>query len=458
MTSGVGAPTAVGWSGPLGVTLTGEADVQAACGLMHVHGRRFGRPTALEFDYASALGAELAGLGFAAAELGRARWIPVRALTTSVAQAALLAVSPYLAAATADEPVGPFEPGGPPFVSVEGIAFDLDTDDEGAWSRFWTVLGAEHRHVAQGWLTFPHRYETACCPLPPELFALTARTPIVAVEDIAEETGPTVARLARRAVEDLPPYVVSALPTADLTPDPRREARPDAAPLSGIVVVESVRRTRGPVAGLLLGFLGATVVRVEPPGGDPDRAVRPLVDETSARYHAFNRDKRVVELDPGTPAGLLELAELLAGADVFVHDWTSDEAVARSLDPQALDQARPGLVTAYLSGSAGEFPVQARTGVPHTLMTVVDVFGGVVAARAVVEALTWRRRTGQGQYAEASRSAAASRLNARTRLRSASPRTVPVCTDLAALGADPAFAAVLRRDGCLVPVSPWTVS
>ncbi|QFZ19931.1 CoA transferase [Saccharothrix syringae] len=458
--------TAVPWSGPVDLPLGGELDVQAACGLMHVHGRRFGRPTPLAVDYASIVAGELSATGTRALELARLRGAPVRVATTSVAQAALLAVAQYLAAATADEPVGPFAVGGPPFVSADGVAFELEAPEAEAWRRFWTALRADPRAVARSWRPFADRFATATCPLPPELTGAAARLPVHLLERTAAVTGMTLVRVAHRALDHLPPYRLVELPGASVpaVPVPR-----GPLPLSGLVVLESTRRVQGPLAGHLLGQLGATVVRVEPPGGDPTRVASPLTcpssGPVSARFHALNRGKQVVEVDLGTVAGRHELLDLAAGADVFLHDWAPGEAERWSLRARDVARARPGVVYAHASGWGGElgdrppvgtdFVVQAHAGVPPSLMTVLEVFAGVVCAQGVVAALVRRVREGAGQAVSASLLSAAARLNARAARRCTAPLAVPVCTDLAALAADPRFARAVVRDGCAMPAPCW---
>ncbi|RKT54895.1 CoA transferase [Saccharothrix australiensis] len=531
----VAAPEAVTWAGPVDLPLGGESDVQAACGLMHVHGRRYGRPTRLGLDYASITASELAGIGAVAVELARARGLALRAATTSVAQAALLTVSQYLAAATAERWPEPYLPGGPPFVSADGVPFEVEALEAEVWRRFWAALDAPDRAVARGWRPFQHRFATATCPLPVELTALTGRTPIHVLENAARSTGMSLVRVASRAVDDLPAYRVTALGDVPARPgeasapppgeesgrssgeeccrssgetpgrssgeEPGRssgegcgpssgEALPSSAcgwsargasgwsaadapavppggalPLSGLVVLESCRRVQGPLAGHLLGLLGASVVRIEPPGGDPARWVPPVVGDGSARFLALNRGKRVEEVDLGTVAGRREALELASAADVFLHDWAPGKAAAWALRAGDVARARPGVVYAHASGWGDalgpepplgtDFVVQAHAGVPPSLMTIVEVFGGVVAVRGIVDALLRRARTGRGQAVDSSLLAAASRLNARSRGRCAAPLRAPVCTDLAELARDPRFARALVRDGCVFPASPW---
>ncbi len=441
-------------AGPVDLPLAGEQDVQAACGIMHVHGRRFGRPTPLGLDYASIVAAELAELGGEALLFARRRGIPLHGVSTSLAQAALLAAAQYLAAATADEPPEPHSPGGPPFHSVEGVAFEIEALDPAVWQRFWAAFGADDHAVARGWRPFLHRFATATCPLPLLAEVLTAY-PMAWITDVARRTGMTLVPVSDQPVSHVPAFVLNG------TSGGHRRARPtELLPLSGLVVLESCRRVQGPLAGHLLRQLGATVVRIEPPGGDPSRWVPPMAGATSARFHALNRGKDVVEIDLSTPGGREEALDLATTADVFLHNWAPGKAEQWSLRSADLARVRPGIVYAHASGWGAElgsnpplgtdFVVQAHSGVPPSLMTVVDVFGGVVSAHGVVSALT-RGAT----RVDSSLLSAACRLNARSRRRCAEPLTVPVCDDLAALGADPRFARALVRDDCVLVRSPW---
>ncbi|WP_121392051.1 CoA transferase [Actinokineospora cianjurensis] len=447
------------WAGPVDLPLAGEIDVQAACGLMHVNGRRFGEPRRLDLNYTCLLATELGETGAAAVGLARVRGIEVREVSTSAAQAALLAVSQYLASATADTPEDIPGPGGAPLVSVEGIGYEVAAVDAAVWRRFWDAMGAGGDAVAAGWPVFHRREHTATCPLPAELTLLAARTAIDRAEHCARSTGMGLVRVAHRPIDDLAPYAAHPLggPATDL------RKVPGPLPLSGLRVVECCRRDHGAMAGHLLGFLGATVVRVEPPAEHPPGGV-PLVGGVPAREHALNRGKRVVVADATTPAGRAAIGHLVADADVFTHDWPPGRAEAWALDADALAGVRPGLVHAHATdwGSAlGPWPphgsdpvVQAHAGVPPTLMTVVAVFAGVVLTRAITTALVRRVEHRTGRRVESSLLAAAARLNAR-RGACATPLSVPVCTDLAALGTDPRFAKALTRDGCVVPTSPW---
>ncbi|WP_020674219.1 CoA transferase [Amycolatopsis nigrescens] len=417
----------VGWAGPVELPLAEESAVQAACGLMHVHGRRSGRPLPLAVDYATAVAGVLAAQGNLAARIGRARGLVVGTARTSVAQAALLSVAQYLAAATAEDAEDAEDTavdgggGEPPFASADGVRFELETLDAEHWQRFWLRLGADPDAVRRGWRPFQLRFATATCPLPVGLATAASGRPFGELTELGRAAGVSV--LAVRAE----PRFRVALPPWRISPLGRRAAgapaRPAGLPLDGIVVVESTSRVQGPLAGHLLRLLGADVVRIEPPGGDPMRGVPPMAGGCSARFRALNDGKRAVEIDLKSAAGRAEVLDLVAGAEVFLHNWAPGRAVRLGLDADDLAKVRPGLVYAAASGWGTEFGpvpplgtdflVQAHSGLAAalrpgdepaapSLMTVTDVLGGAVCAEGVLTALLARLRTGAGARVDSS--------------------------------------------------------
>ncbi|WP_370942351.1 CoA transferase [Amycolatopsis sp. cg5] len=450
------------WAGPVDLPLHGEADVQAACGVMHVHGRRRGAPTRLGFDYCTLVARELARVGALAVHLAGARGLRLTRVSTSVAEAALLSVSQYLAAASAGEEPG--RPGeGPPFVSAEGVRFELETLDTEVWQSFWTELGVPDAAIRDGWPPFVRRFATAVCALPGELRARTGTLPLQSIMDTAAATGMSLVRVADRPLTDVPAFTVTQLLVQ----------RPPAAsdgtmPLAGLRVLESARRVQGPLAGHLLRLLGASVLRIEPPGGDLARGEAPLAAGVSARFHALNHGKELVEIDLNTPAGRRTVLDIAVDADVFLHNWAPDRAAARGLDFSDLARRAPGLIYAHASGWGNalgprppvgtDYMAQAHSGFTSpTLMTVVDVFGGIVSAHGVVAGLLRRQKTGGGQLVESSLLSAAAQLNSQAQASVSAPST-PVCDDLRALAADPRFDRALSWDGCVLPRSPWRFS
>ncbi|MEU7474581.1 CoA transferase [Lentzea sp. NPDC042327] len=459
----------VDWAGPVDVPgLRDEATVQAACGVMHVHGRRSGSPRGLGVDHCGTAAGVLAVTGLLAAVLRGAPRV-----RTSVAEAALLTVSQYLAAAGADEAEAvDLRPGGPPFTTADGVRFEVEALVPEVWAAFWAALGTDSAAVRAGWRPYQFRYATATAPIPEALHAATRAVTFAQIATAAMVSGASVCRVHRPVQPLEQPW--SIRPTAGV------------ATCTGddLVVYEAGRRIQAPMAAHLLGLLGAKVIRVEPPGGDPLRGMPPMCRDLSARWLALNRGKDAVEVDLKDPADRQRLRYLLVDADVFLHNWAPGNAERWRLTAADLPD---GLVYAHTSGWGGgdlvdpplgtDFMVQARTGLAElvrpadeepapSLMTLVDVLGGLIGAEAVLAGVLTRRRTGRGVAVESSLLGAAGALLAGAKSRPSPGFRVPVdgrvggvdvLTDLAALPGDPRFAAVLGRDdrGCPALGSPW---
>ncbi|MFI6908335.1 CoA transferase [Nonomuraea sp. NPDC050394] len=412
-----------------------EATAQAATGVMHVHGRSRGEPRGLAADYLTTACALLTVQGLLAARLGRLRGAEVSQVRMGVDLAGLLAVSQYLAAATAEDPEAvPIAPGGPPFTTSDGVIFEAETLDPGVWVAFWRALGVPGRVAGAAWRSFQFRYATACSPLPVDLHERARAATWSEVRRAARESGASVCpltSLADRLAEPAPetPWRLSLRqpggPASARVPETPR-------PLAGFTVLEAGRRIQAPLTAHILGLLGADVIRVEPPGGDPLRGMPPTCGGVSARWLALNRGKKAVEIDIKSAPGRGELRELASAADVFVHNWAPGTAERLGLDDDDLARVNPGLVYAYTSGWAGrladaplgtDFMVQARTGVGEavrpggeppapSLMTLLDVLGGLLGAEAVLAGLLLRERTGAGVRVDSSLLGAAEVLTA----------------------------------------------
>ncbi|MFF7892592.1 CoA transferase [Streptomyces sp. NPDC007907] len=437
-----------------GETATDEATAQAATGIMAVHGRRDGAPRGLAVDYAATAAGVLAVQGLLAGLLAQVRGDGyIAQVEVSAERAGLLTVSQYLAAAGAEEgEAAELAPGGPPFRSVDGTVFELETLDPGVWAAFWRTLGAPEEAIRRGWRPFQFRYATACAPFPQVLHETVRASTWEQLRHAARSSGAEVCllgSLAQRAAE-----YDGAAPW-ELTPhDARYVPRPaaDGGPLAGFTVLEAGRRIQAPLAAHVLGLLGAEVIRIEPPGGDPLRGMPPACSGISARWLALNRGKKAVEVDIKSASDRERLREMAAGADVFLHNWAPGKATQLGLDHEHLAAANPALVYAYTSGWAGrltdapmgtDFMVQARTGVSEavrpageppapSLMTLLDVLGGLLGAEAMLAGLLLRERTGRGVRVDSSLLGAADVLTAPARA-------------LAAQGLDPRRPAGFRR-------------
>jgi crotonobetainyl-CoA:carnitine CoA-transferase CaiB-like acyl-CoA transferase len=137
------------------------------------------------------------------------------------------------------------------------------------------------------------------------------------------------------------------------------------APLTGIKVVDMTEALAGPYCAMLLGDLGADVVKVERPGdGDQARTWGPpFLEGESAYFLAINRNKRSIELDIKAPDDLRVLQTLIGRADVFLTNNPRIESLARSqLDPETLRARQPRLVYGAVSGYGHTGPKANRSG------------------------------------------------------------------------------------------------
>ena len=107
----------------------------------------------------------------------------------------------------------------------------------------------------------------------------------------------------------------------------------DFAPLKDVRVVEMSHMIMGPSCGMFLSFLGAEVIKVEPPEGDKTRLLSGM---GRGFFPTFNRGKKSVQLDLKSAAGIEALNRLLATADVFVENFRDTSLANMGLDPGSL--------------------------------------------------------------------------------------------------------------------------
>ena len=205
-----------------------------------------------------------------------------------------------------------------------------------------------------------------------------------------------------------------------------QEATPTGnLPLSGIRVADFSRVLAGPLATMLLGDLGAEVIKVErPDGGDDTRAWGPpFVGQDAAYFLALNRNKRSIVIDLSTSEGRDAARALALGSDVVVENFRPGLMERFGLDHRSLSASRPSLVTCSLTafGEDAEDPsrpgydiiVQALSGLmsftghpggePTKVgVALLDVICGLYAANAIQAALLERCRTGRGRHVSVS--------------------------------------------------------
>lgn len=192
------------------------------------------------------------------------------------------------------------------------------------------------------------------------------------------------------------------------------------SPMEGIRVLDVSRVLAGPFCSMLLGDMGADVVKVERVGrGDDSRSVGEKVAGESTYFMMMNRNKRGVTLDFRNPEGLELLKRLAGEADVLVENFRAGTMEAMGLGWDTLHELNPRLVMASISGfgqsgpyvdyAAFDMIIQAMSGMmemtgdadrpPVTTGTfLVDYATGLYTAFGILGALRARDQTGQGQH------------------------------------------------------------
>ena len=201
----------------------------------------------------------------------------------------------------------------------------------------------------------------------------------------------------------------------------------DAAngPLAGMRVVDLTRILAGPLCTMMLGDMGADVIKVEPPDqGDDTRGWGPpFVAGEAAYFLGVNRNKRSLTLNMAVPAGQKILAGLVEKADVLIDNFRIGTLEKWGFTDAWFEQHAPRLIRCSITGygSSGpkaalpgyDFILQAESGLMSICgepdggptkygVAIVDVCTGMLASNSILAALNARHRTGKGQKVELS--------------------------------------------------------
>ena len=191
-------------------------------------------------------------------------------------------------------------------------------------------------------------------------------------------------------------------------------------PLTGFTVLDLTRVLSGPYCTMVLGDLGARIIKVEQPGkGDDTRAWGPpFLGEESAYFLSINRNKESVTLDYKPAAGRKVLAELIAKADVLVENFRPGTLERAGFGWNAVHQEFPRLVYASIAGYGQTGPrkdeagydavMQAEGGLMSVTgdadrpgyrlgVAITDMVAGLYCSQGITAALLARERSGEGQ-------------------------------------------------------------
>ena len=136
-------------------------------------------------------------------------------------------------------------------------------------------------------------------------------------------------------------------------------ATTDTGPLAGITVIELAAYLSAPFAAMMLADLGATVVKVEPPRGDPFRRFQGG-GAMSPQFANINRNKEGVVADLKTPDGVERVLELVETADIFLANWRPDTGARLGLGDDVLAARNQRLIRCYVSGFGSDGPASSR--------------------------------------------------------------------------------------------------
>lgn len=205
-------------------------------------------------------------------------------------------------------------------------------------------------------------------------------------------------------------------------PDSVKSQTHAAGPLTGIRVLDLSRFIAGPYCAMLLGDMGADVIKVEPPGrGENSRGFGPFVEGESLYTMVFNRNKRSLTLDLRSARGKAILRELLGKADVLVENYVAGTLEKMGFDHDTLQGINPRLIVTRISGFGQSGPLAGKPcfdviaqsmsglmditgdadGRPTMAGTyVVDYSTGLYATIGTLGALQARERSGRGQVVD----------------------------------------------------------
>jgi alpha-methylacyl-CoA racemase len=190
--------------------------------------------------------------------------------------------------------------------------------------------------------------------------------------------------------------------------------------LSGVKILDLSQYISGPFASLMLGDMGAQVLKIEPPRGDEMQSLGPRDTSGDALfYSALNAGKSLLHIDLKTDAGLASILEMIKDADVLIEGFRPGVMARLQIDYQSLKQLNPSLIYCSISGYGSNGPLSPSAGHDGNYLAasgildrngdeqpfffdppMADMSGGLFAAIAILGALNGRNRTGEGTHIE----------------------------------------------------------
>jgi len=193
--------------------------------------------------------------------------------------------------------------------------------------------------------------------------------------------------------------------------------------LEGIRVLDFTRALAGPFATMILGDLGADIIKVEPPGGDEGRTWAPIVGGESAYFLSVNRNKRSIVVDLRKDRGREIIYRLVKTSDVIIENFRADVPKKLGIDYDTLRSIKDDIIYCSIRGFGSKSPYEHKPaydviiqGMSGFMMTtgeeggppiraafaLFDMFAGLYAAISILSALLNRVKSGRGTSREIS--------------------------------------------------------
>ncbi len=194
-------------------------------------------------------------------------------------------------------------------------------------------------------------------------------------------------------------------------------------PLNGVRIIDFSRILAGPFATMVLGDLGAEVIKVEPPKGDDTRTWAPYLDGESVYFMSTNRNKRSIVINLKKPEGREIIYRLVKNSDVVIENFREGVAKRLGIDYDTIHNIKKDIIYCSIRGfgfskvyrdkGGADIVIQAMSGLMdatgvedgepvRVAFALFDIFAGMIAATSIASALYNKKATGKGSIIEVS--------------------------------------------------------